>query len=124
MRERGRGDAGGRDHWRRAIENGWRYGTNHGAVFSADGKKVFAASRSLALRELDVDTGRFIGRKWKPHKMPVLAMSVDPTGQFLATASADRTIRVWDIQRGYATHIFKGHAAMVTSVQFHETRGF
>ena len=91
--------------------------------FSADGKKVFAASRSLALRELDVDTGRFIGRKWKPHKMPVLAMSVDPTGQFLATASADRTIRVWDIQRGYATHIFKGHAAMVTSVQFHETRG-
>ena len=91
--------------------------------FSADGKKVFAASRSLALRELDVDKGRFIGRKWKPHKMPVLAMSVDPTGQFLATASADRTIRVWDIQRGYATHIFKGHAAMVTSVQFHETRG-
>ena len=91
--------------------------------FSADGKKVFVASRSLALRELDVDRGRFIGRKWKPHKMPVLAMSVDPTGQFLATASADRTIRVWDIQRGYATHIFKGHAAMVTSVQFHETRG-
>ena len=50
--------------------------------FSADGKKVFAASRSLALRELDVDRGRFIGRKWKPHKMPVLAMSVDPTGLF------------------------------------------
>jgi U3 small nucleolar RNA-associated protein 13 len=91
--------------------------------FSANGKKVFVASRSLAMRELDVASGRFIGRKWKPHKMPVLAVSVDPSGQFLATASADRTIRVWDIERGYATHAFKGHGAMVTSVQFHETRG-
>ena len=91
--------------------------------FSANGKKVFVASRSLAMRELDVESGRFIGRKWKPHKMPVLAVSVDPSGQFLATASADRTIRVWDIERGYATHSFKGHTAMVTAVQFHETRG-
>ena len=91
--------------------------------FSANGKKVFVASRSLAMRELDVASGRFIGRKWKPHKMPVLAVSVDPSGQFLATASADRTIRVWDIERGYATQAFKGHGAMVTSVQFHETRG-
>ena len=52
VRERRRGDARGRDHWRRAIENGWRYGTNHGAVFqrrreeSVRGVEVARAERT------------------------------------------------------------------------------
>lgn len=36
-----------------------------------------------------------------------------------ATASADRTARVWDAVRGYCTHAFKGHEAPVQTVIFH-----
>lgn len=36
-----------------------------------------------------------------------------------ATASADRTARVWDAIRGYCTHAFKGHEAPVQTVIFH-----
>ena len=91
-------------------------------TWSKCSKKVFIASRSLALKEYSLQESTSV-RKWKPHKMPVLKMSVDPTGQFLATASADRTVRVWDIGRGYATHNFVGHESMVVSVCFHETKG-
>jgi WD40 repeat protein len=51
--------------------------------------------------------------------MPVLAMAVDPTGSLLCTSSADRTARVWDVAKGFCTHAFRGHAAMVTCVRFH-----
>ena len=52
------------------------------------------------------------------HTAPVIAMAVDEDGMLLATASADRTVRVWDIEGGYCTHAFKGHAGIVLDVLF------
>ena len=43
------------------------------------------------------------------HRAPVADMAVDSTGTLLATASADRSARVWDIDGGYCTHNFTGH---------------
>ena len=37
-------------------------------------------------------------RVWKGHQMPVLSMSCDPSGTLVATGSADRSVRVWDIE--------------------------
>ena len=37
-------------------------------------------------------------RAWKGHQMPVLSMSCDPSGTLVATGSADRSVKVWDIQ--------------------------
>ena len=37
-------------------------------------------------------------RVWKGHQMPVLSMSCDPSGTLVATGSADRSVKVWDIQ--------------------------
>ena len=61
------------------------------------------------------------GKTWNPHKSsPVLDMSVDSTGTLLCTGSADRTARVWDIERGYCTHAFRGkHGGAVTATAFH-----
>ena len=59
-------------------------------------------------------------KAWSPHKSsPVLDMCVDATGTLLCTGSADRSARVWDIERGYCTHAFRGrHGGAVTRERF------
>lgn len=43
------------------------------------------------------------------HRAPVLHMAVDGSGGLLATASADKSAKVWDIEGGFCTHSFTGH---------------
>ena len=94
--------------------------------------KVFCASRNGRVVRYDVvettsastsasDVSLKRGKTWNPHKSsPVLDMSVDSTGTLLCTGSADRTARVWDIERGYCTHAFRGkHGGAVTATAFH-----
>ena len=100
------------------------------------GTKVFCASRSGRVVRLDaMEDGRGgttmrRTKAWSPHKTsPVLDMCVDVTGTLLCTGSADRTARVWDIERGYCTHAFRGkHGGAVTATAFHpsvrEARAF
>ncbi|KAK3279341.1 hypothetical protein CYMTET_12771 [Cymbomonas tetramitiformis] len=87
-------------------------------TFTPNGKTLFTASRSLAARQWDVDTGE-AGRTWKMHDAPVAAMAVDTTSTLLATGSADRSARVWDINEGHCTHSFRGHKGIVLQVLFH-----
>lgn len=51
--------------------------------------------------------------------MPVLDMAYDSTGLLLATCSTDRTVRVWNADKAFCTHSFKGHNAMVSRVAWH-----
>ncbi|RKO89298.1 beta-like 3, isoform CRA_b [Blyttiomyces helicus] len=49
-------------------------------------------------------------------------MEFDPTSTLVATGSADSTIKVWDVDRGHATHNFKGHSGIISVVRFHPDR--
>ena len=77
-------------------------------ALSPDAKTLFVASRSLQLRSFDVDTGRYV-RAFKGHRAPIADMTVDASGGLLASASADRSARVWDVDGGFCTHHFTGH---------------
>ena len=95
-------------------------------AMDAKGSKVFCASRSGRLVRLDVveiegETVLRTIKAWNPHRSsPVLDMCVDSTGTLLCTGSADRTARVWDIERGFCTHAFRGrHGGAVTATAFH-----
>jgi len=85
---------------------------------AADAKSVFVSSRSLTSRRLSLPEGRVL-RAWKGHSSPVLELSLDPSGALLASASADRTVRVWDVEGGFCTHAFKGHEGIVLSLAWH-----
>lgn len=54
----------------------------------------------------------------RAHDAPVHVCKTDPTSTYLASGSADGVVKVWDITRGYVTHVFKGHGGVVSALAF------
>ena len=62
-------------------------------ALSPDNKTLIVASRSLFVRVYDITTGAQL-RNWRGHKGPVADLAIDASGGYVATASADRTVKV------------------------------
>ncbi|MGC9084472.1 MAG: WD40 repeat domain-containing protein, partial [Anaerolineae bacterium] len=54
----------------------------------------------------------------KEHTRGVLSVAFSPDGQKLASGSADRTVRLWDLATGEILHVLEGHTDLVQSVTF------
>jgi WD40 repeat protein/energy-coupling factor transporter ATP-binding protein EcfA2 len=101
------------------------------AAFSPDGTLVATGSEDNTARVWDVATGQKRG-KLAGHQAPVLAVAFSPqgtcpvtmtnTGTCLATASYDRTVALWNLDR--VTEVFTlsvagtGYTAPVTALAF------
>lgn len=57
-------------------------------------------------------------RTVKAHESPVIVMTIDPTSTLVATGGAEGAVKVWDLAGGFATHSFRGHAGMISSLKF------
>ncbi len=55
---------------------------------------------------------------WAGHAGPVKAVAFAPNGQWAATGSTDRTVRLWHVPTGETRAVLNGHTASVTSVAF------
>ena len=82
-----------------------------------NGTEVTVATRLGLIKQYRISDKACL-RTIRGHKMPVLAMAYDPSGNFVATGSADRSVRVWDINGGFCTHSFKDHSDIVQRVSF------
>ncbi|KAK2882725.1 hypothetical protein FQN49_000037, partial [Arthroderma sp. PD_2] len=95
---------------------------------SPNGSHLALCSRSLSMRIFSLkpseDTPGAIQaellRSLKSHTTPVVTTAIDPTSSLLATGSADGSIKVWDLRRGYATHTFHGHGGVISALCFFE----
>ena len=54
----------------------------------------------------------------RAHDAPIHVCKADPTSTYLASGSADGTVKVWNILRGFVTHVFKGHGGVVSALAF------
>ena len=94
----------------------WAATTNHAATALAVSKdgRVLASGEGLdepAIRLWDVESGTEIGYL-KGHQSWICDLHFDPGGKTLMSASADQTIRVWDVSdphNGELLYTFRGH---------------
>ncbi|THH13498.1 hypothetical protein EW146_g6731 [Bondarzewia mesenterica] len=58
----------------------------------------------------------------RAHDAPVHVCRADPTSTYLASGAADGTVKVWDIARGFVTHVLRGHGGVVSALAFNFPR--
>jgi U3 small nucleolar RNA-associated protein 13 len=52
----------------------------------------------------------------RAHDAPVYVCKADPTSPYLASGATDGTVKVWDIVRGFPTHVLRGHGGVVSAI--------
>jgi len=53
------------------------------------------------------------------HASRVWAVACSPDGRWLASASDDLSVRLWDLRSGACKHVMRGHVDWIRSVAFH-----
>ena len=91
--------------------------------FVLDGQEEFliATCHSLLMHVWDLKEGKVI-KSWKAHEGPVQSMDVDPSNTLVASGSSDFHVKLWDFKRGFCTHNFKGHKAVISIVKWDEQK--
>ncbi|KAK3148622.1 hypothetical protein QOZ80_3BG0297310 [Eleusine coracana subsp. coracana] len=106
-----------------AIEEVFRLKASHKKIFccsfSSDGELLGSAGdeNKVFLRNL---RNNLEGYAWEAHSSFITDMRFQPNKSILATASSDKTVRLWDTsQDDHFIHTFVGHSSLVRSVDFH-----
>lgn len=93
----------------------------HSLAYSKDGRRLALAEgtpqRSGAVRIFDVATGKQIARFRQPNDV-VYSMSWSPDGKWLAAASADTAVYVWNMEKEKLAATLKEHTDWAQAVAF------
>ena len=87
-----------------------------------DGQYLITCSRSLLMKTYSLPEGKLL-RQTRAHDAPVISIASDTTSTLIATGGAEGIVKVWDIQRGFVTHNFRGHGGVVSALKFYGKAG-
>lgn len=93
-------------------------GEDTGLAFSPDGNQVAVGEFSDGRAEIHRVTDGELVFRLTGHTAPVNQIQYSPDGKWIATASDDQTIRLWDARNGQPSTTLTGHTARVTQIAF------
>src|SRR5439155_18501499 len=80
--------------------------------------QLLATPRGVDVLLLDAATGRE-RLTLRGHDGAVYDVAWSPDGEFLASAGADQSVRVWEVRTGREHRIFRGQTGIVLRVAYH-----
>jgi WD40 repeat protein/tRNA A-37 threonylcarbamoyl transferase component Bud32 len=93
-------------------------------AISPDGKRL-ACEQPGGAKVWDLSGGErgegfrvALAHSFAGHGGPVMSLAFSPSGGMLATASADGTLRTWDLDRGQEQATYRGHEGRVAALAF------
>jgi len=76
-------------------------------TFNRDGKQLITA-RDRTITFWDLKSAKEVTHI-EAHDLPILALTLSPNGQFLASASHDQTVKIWNLQTRQLVKTLTGH---------------
>lgn len=95
-------------------------GQNREVALFAAGRAIQSDMRAQRSRPITLDTVAQVGNLaiLKGHSLPVRGIAISPDSRWIASGSADKTLRVWDTATGEAVITLRQHGAAVNRVVF------
>ena len=77
-------------------------------ALSYDDEMIVTCSRNQLIRQYSLKNPTDV-KMWSKsgHTLPVTLMDFHPSNVFVATASVDGSVRIWDVRGGFVTHVFR-----------------
>jgi len=87
-------------------------------AFSPDGRRLAVGGREGEVVILDALSGEALTTILSAHGDRVTSVSFSPDGEYLASCSSDKTVRIWEAQTGRLVDMLLGHKGRILSVAF------
>ncbi|KAM9966277.1 hypothetical protein ACTFIR_006482 [Dictyostelium discoideum] len=88
-------------------------------ALSPNNEEILIGCSNLQIKQYRIEDQSLV-KIWKGHEGPINEIDIHSSGNIVASASSDKTVKVWDLEKGYCTHNFQ-HDDVVTMLKFHPT---